>query len=477
MLGNTLLGNLDSQGNLYNIDHNDDVQDTIVFESDFEDEDLRYALGLNTKLINITKSKSFAFVAEEGINSTEIELMRPEQTRLPDTKGNDPYGHRGYLSWSPSSSPDVVGYNVYLFDVLIDTLDDINIHRQDYAPASTGAGLGRISTAGSYEGAAINETFTITILANNRFETTQYAGKTFPILKQVYLGNNIYVSFHDDATDYAEGDTYSYVIGPPTSYLSGILDNGANPFKITAVDSAGNESAPVTKTIAADKRPLAVSSLAASYDGFEITIAWDQPSDGSIDFYNIYSNYSHVFGQLTEKADVLFVAQSTAEPSIVFEPPVQGEWKFYVRGINAAGIESDSIRMATVNTLEGSSAIDVGEPELIELTKLPAGGFSASFWFDGYAHRDVTAFNIYVANSETLLNNLLAISAPTLSVTDSPQSLKQYSVDIAGNGNSVRWVAIKSFGGGKESSNTDSYMIETDSGVPNAPSNLNGGSE
>jgi hypothetical protein len=456
ILGNIMAGGHYANGEIKNIGYNASNDINIYWHHKDKPEIIYYDNIVDGDLKSRSIDQSFDFLPLNDPCSYDVIIARDYDTKLLDYHG-DLKSNRPYLSWHPSSSADTIGYNVYYNNNLIKEIRDI-------------VAFGDL-VSGVYDGIVRNQSYSITIGSNNKFTTT-YSGGSINIRDKVPLGDNIFLDFA--SWTYKTGDIFNFHIGPRCNFLGPELANGYHIFEIKSVDRAGNLSTGISKTIFISQRPKAPRNIIAKWTGTEIELSWDQPADPSITGYNIYSNYSHVFGSLSDYCDVLLIDKTSTSRSHVFAPDILGDWMFYIQSINANG-ESDSIELVKLNTGVPTDTLIIN-PIVIELSLLPAGAFRAEFNYDHSEGPDCSEFLIFYSNSQMdIFTNLETNNYQDIVVIDKVEDgYRTYIYDIGASMSSVRFFAVRSSDGTIHSNNYDFYSINVDFSSPNPPSNIIG---
>jgi hypothetical protein len=412
----------------------------------------------------------------------------------PPSLGGRVIGRRCVLTWSPVTSSDLEYYNVYWdegeggdVDTLLGQVSLISSYRVAKKVPTSGTGTGRISITGYYRGPLTNGNWTITISSSGYFTYNIGAGASDPIEfaqgDVLELPMGLRVRFEDSVSDYDTSDSWTWMVGVQNVYLTGELAEGTYQFALTAVDTAGNESAASSAvSVAIDHGPDAPSDFAGTYDDDdrEVVLTW---TDGAGSTHTrIYSNYDPAFevirDYVAELNPIATIAAETETYTLTLPAGVNGEVLFYARSYDGT-VEEDNIELLRVQAVASPASTTVSAP--FDLTgSAIAAGKARITWRVDLVEATPASFNIYVFTSEpdaaawasaTATDNV-AYDDATATGVDIRTPLQTWDSDaLAGQ----RWFGVRAVdSSGLETDNTDVVSVTPDDTAPSAPSGLMG---
>lgn len=451
-----------------------------------------HALIINGELFKLLPGTESATASLEKLSDGNVRIdvrtIRGSTAILPEFFGF-PYGRRAYLDWIPSDNEDVRSYKVFQkasgdaeFS-LIQTVDTIDVHRERTKGVATGTGSGTVEIGGTFTGDDTNEEFTIEISSGTFRHNLTGSWSAYKTIQQdslFYLDYGVTLIFNNEVSDYDDGDTYTFRVGPLNYFITNELDEDTYDFKIKAVDAAGNESDYNTEdTVKIIHLPNSVSSLSASWDGTNIDLSWTLPDDNDLDAVYIYTNLNKTTqvleDNIIESGPYWESAGTTTNLQVA--PSVDGEWKFLVRTVDTQGRINDSIQLVSVDTTDIPTETALNSPENLELTLLPSGGVSLDWNYKWDFGTDLSEFRVYYGISENALQT--DISNGTVYETievESTVGFVSYSLDIeedlTGNGSEAFFV-VRASDGTSETQNTTSTSITLDADAPTLSGSTN----
>lgn len=283
-----------------------------------------------------------------GTHEVEVWLLELGG-RLPDTRGNLT-GSRVRFDWVAAPETDVAGYAVTLDGAAAAVVvDEIVVQGFRHERPHSGTGQGRASVYGAVPaGTAVNVAGTVEVLAGGRLSTP--AGEVGIVTGQsVSLPHGAWLVLHDDPEDYAEGDTWTYRVGPRSNWVSGELAVGLHTVRVAAVDAAGNVgTATANRTVRIVAIPDPVSGVSATFDatGRIVLLEWDQVPD--LVSVAVYANWVAVPGELREavylREPLAVVDWESSEVTIEVPSPHVGRLRVYLRP-RLGGLELEDLTL------------------------------------------------------------------------------------------------------------------------------------
>ncbi len=430
-------------------------------------------------------STSYSFAGlDDGEHRVDVYLVREETIGLPDFHGTD-YGRRAWLSWPASTSSDCRGYAIYTnggtgtvdTDEAVAVVDEIGVHERWAAGPDSGTGTGRVTILGSWRGVDVNATYSVKIVEGQKFQHnlsgSWSTAQAFVEGGTYDLGNGALVRFESAASLYDVDDTWTFRVGPPVSWLSGELAEGTHQFQVAARDAAGNESSLLAAVdVVIIHRPGAVSGLAATWDGTEITLAWTLPDDEDLAAVRIYSNESLMFGTLADRVieSGPWSVEAADATGKTFTPSVDGVWRFLVRTVDTAGRESDSAEIVTVDTSDIGSAVALRVPEAVTVTPIAGGKVLVEWNYPTEDGGDLEHFNVYVGETDP---PSFTSATDTVEASDEPGPIVAYSwkSDVLAG---TRYIVVRASDGEVETQNTIAVEAVPDADAPSLSGTITG---
>jgi hypothetical protein len=437
----------------------------VVFDHKDKPEGIKYFFTLNGNIIDIGEEQNFVFTIPEGYSSFDIVQEVNYSNSIPDLRG-DLKGPRSFYHWNPPQDEDVVKYLVYnsAGTQLIATLNKIDLHRKSFAEGDQD---GIYSVNGNYSGPPVNKTFSTYIIDDNKFTCSLTPGIDFNIGKKVPVGFGVYIDFELEPEVYNLGEEFQFHIGPVNYYLSNPLPNCSHSVKVKSVDSAGNESDFITLTNFIDQRPKTVINQQIDYDGTEIELAWGNQTDSTRTGFKIYTNYSHIYQELTPYCDVLYYeSNNPALNSFAFEPEIEGEWLIRIEAVNSLGWESENPFLLELNVNGYDLAEEIDEIQTLSARALPAGEVLLTWEYDWAFGKDATHFEIYWALTEEDLQTALDQNNEEILETITVQKRK-YELIVNPGSDNTYYFSIKAAKGDNRSMEFQPFVsVTTDSVAP-----------
>lgn len=399
------------------------------------------------------------------------------------------HGDRVLLTWERSASADCAGYNVYTDGgtgtvntatpaATVDTLE---------APVGLlrGTGDGLLEVAGSYRGPVTNGDWTVTIEAGG--ETWTYAtqdgasGESLPLYRGVLfnLPYGVRVAFPGAAGDYAEGDEWTFAVGPRTRWISGALEAGTHKFQIGAFDAAGNEAtltSAVSVVVAPEPQPP--TAIAGEWDPATetVTLTWAASTTAGAT-YRVYSDWSGTFdaqGDHVDEAAPLATSSGTSAAIALGTTP-EATLRFYVRAV-AGGVEERNADLVEVSCVAVPLA-PLATPRVTAVTPAEGGNVTVAWELDT-SEGIPESFNVYRSTSDSwddaALEDTVAISATAFSATGGVMASQSWT-SAGGYAESEAWWGVRAVDGDDVEGPESNLVAATpDATAPGSASDLEG---
>lgn len=346
----------------------------------------------------------------------------------------DMHGHFGsdsaYVVWPFDDTADLAAFDVYravavtpiggggnelVSPVLLGRVETKQVIQKIYARPDSGEAHGRITAWGSVPNEHANGSFALTVTGAGEISWSGFGDSgtmDFEKGTVLQLPGGVLVQFNDRADDYVEDDVYTINVGVPNFYQTDTLAEGTYYFGRVAVDNAGNESTgPIRATTAVkiqyEPGPVSAPSIeyAAAGNG-TVTLSWTDPADLDLDGVRIYSNYDPVVGVLDDYIYEIHPLAEIAPGVETYSLPnledLTGIIRFYIRPVDADGLENESIGMLTMNlppTAEELGLI-LGNVSLLEASPAAGGDVLATWVYVYQRGDDCTGFAYWLGEDE-----------------------------------------------------------------------------
>lgn len=397
----------------------DAIRDINVINSAHDSVDITYAVQTDTPTeieagiyvdgalvgrVPASHSAASATTLAPGTHSLEVLPLRVGQ-RAPQRQGYT-IGDRVYLQWDASTSPYLSHYNIYRDGVLIGQQDERQVYPLDFYATSAG---GRVSVFG-YPSTDINTTLPVTVSA----DTFTFDGEIYNFVtgSPVSLPYGVMVIFHDDPGEYTSFDIF---IGVRNTFITDSQAAGTYTYSVEAVDTAGNFSTQLAKTITVIPLPSI-----PTVNNTQITGGVD------ISYINIYSDYNAVFGTHDPYINTSAPAQTIFPTGEGFIDPVDlpvGS-RFYAWPVRDE-VELEVLTIhAVIDPLAPIAVLSV--PADVSLTPAVDGNMTVEFTYRFATDDGATLFRIFYGTDP---NSFVAnITLPTSAGTGG--AVKLYSTTL-----------------------------------------------
>jgi len=378
-----------------------------------------------------------------GDHRLVVRTQREHFENFIDTAG-DLDGRRAILRWAAVTSADLESYNVWRNNgaggstyTLIANVSEIVPDTTFRVAPTSGTGEGVITIGGSFAGTPpVNQAWRILIGAGaTTFQVDPGTGSYGAALAlhpgvETDIGSGLTVLFDSDSGAFVAADRWDFRLGPAREFVTAELEPGTYLFKISSVDSAGNESAlSSATTVIVDPAPRAPTGFAATYASGTntFTFTWTDPTDSDLAAIEIYTDYSNDFGDLSE-GEIIFdspvASVGDGVETATFTPAItapEGTYRFVARARDNDGRRSDNVD--AISVVLPVSSVGIGVPGNIVVTPGPAGVFVIDWVYNSSAGV-ATHFDIYVntSSSSPSFASALASPAATPSAGVYPQS-------------------------------------------------------
>lgn len=426
---------------------------------------------------------------DDGVHTVDLRIVRVGDAGRPRMRLRD-FGRRAVLSWDAGAAVDLAGYRIYSdggtgtvdTEEPVDTVTDIVVAERWRVAPDSGTGTGRISAHGDWTG-EVPTNVEITIAVSGGSATWAMGGvESSPVRiargQLLMLSGGVLVVFEDEAESYEEGDTWTIHVGPDTSWMSDELAEGTHLFAVAPVDAAGNEgSLSGEAAVVVMWRPEPVEDLAASWDGEEIALMWSLPVDARRVGVAVYANQNIATGALEDaviESGPWALLGSTVE-GFAFTPEVSGEWKFYVRPVDAEGRAADSIELVGVDTLGLSDLVELSEPVLLSAVPSAGGAVVLTWLYDWDLGEDLFEWRVYANEDPESLSFETPFAVIEAGARDGAEPWSEVVETVEGLPG-PRWVTVRAADeDGNETTNTDALEVTPDSDAPAGVLGLRGG--
>lgn len=188
---------------------------------------------------------------------------------------------------------------------------------------------------------------------SNGTVTLNWSAGTEPDL----AGYNVYFLYDTLSPEWQLGK--SVPAGQSTCTFQGLcMQNGVWSFRVTALDTSGNESEPSGESaVTITSGPLPPQNLSAAVSGFDVQLGWSPGGDTDVAGYIVFTETEHGWERISQ--------EPAAATTCTVRDMAEGTYSFMVVAVNSAGYMSEPSGIVTVEVGGSSTVLSIVPPPVI----------------------------------------------------------------------------------------------------------------